>query len=76
MPAMANDALLQGATIIQHVDTVNRRIIKKRRKIARRHVSTTRSQRRQMQLRQAQKHLKEEKKADSAQKEVKKERHP
>jgi hypothetical protein len=58
------------------VDTVKRKVIKKRRKIIHRQVSGTRSQRRQMQLRQAQKHLKEEKKADSAQNEVKKERHP
>jgi len=76
IPAMANYALLQGDTTIQHVDTVKRKIIKKQRKIASRHVSTTRNQRMQIQLRQAKKHLKEDKKADSAQNAVKKELHP
>jgi hypothetical protein len=76
MPAMANNAILKSDTTIQHVNTVKRRIIKKRRKIASGHVSTTRSQRAQIQLRQAKKHLKEDKKADSAQNAVKKEQHP
>lgn len=76
MPAIANNIKFQSTKTIQHTDTVKRKIIKKRRKIASRHVSAARSQRMQIQLRQAKKHLKEDKKADSAQNAVKKELHP
>jgi hypothetical protein len=71
--AAANPVNNDNRVEAQQPDTSKHQIIKKRSRHIRRHVSATRQQRMRMQLRQANKHIEADKKAQRAQNELKKE---
>lgn len=69
--AQAADRIKLSGIIASQTDTLHHKVYKKHKKVVRQ-VSTRRAARMQMQLRQADKHLREEQKVQETQRELKK----
>lgn len=75
-PAIANPVKTPGKTELGQVNQPKRKIVKKRKRTIKRRISARRRHRMNKQLRQANQHLKDEKKAQAAQSKVKTEQQP
>lgn len=70
-PAIAAPVKVPGKTAFGQVNQPKRKIVKKRRRVIKRRISARRRLRMNKQLKQANQHLKDEKKAQAAQSKVK-----